>query len=175
MRILQVVHGFPPAAHGGTEIYTRDLAAALAGSGDEVAVLTRHADAHGRELALCRSTLGAVQVFSINNTFNSCESFEASYANPLIEHIAGQVLDEWAMHTSTSGGSSDTDVNELAAMPDGPSAPWPVTTVTPVAKCPRIVRNSALSTESSAGSESRPEGSMRPAGYRPSRQSAGLR
>ena len=41
------------------------------------------------------STLGGVQVFSINNTFNSCESFEASYANPLIEHIAGQVLDGW--------------------------------------------------------------------------------
>ena len=95
MRILQVVHGFPPAANGGTEIYTRDLAAALAGSGDEVAVLARHADAHARELALCRSTLGAVQVFSVNNTFHSGDSYEASYANPLIERIAGELLDEW--------------------------------------------------------------------------------
>ena len=45
--------------------------------------------------------------------------------------LNGQVVDEWAMHTSTRGGSSDTDVKELAAMPDGPSGPWPVMTVTP--------------------------------------------
>src|SRR4249919_1715345 len=109
MRILQVVHGFPPAANGGTEIYTRDLAAALAGSGDQVAVLTRHADAHARELALCRSTLGAVRVFSVNNTFHSSDSFEASYANPLIEHIAGQVLDEWQPHRPCSAFDLSVD------------------------------------------------------------------
>jgi len=60
-----------------------------------------------------------------------------------------QVVDEWAMHTSTSGGSSDTDVKELGRHPDGRSGPWPVTTVTPVAKCPRTVRKRALSTPSS--------------------------
>src|SRR5438067_6979398 len=67
------------------------------------------------------------------------------------------------MHTSTSGGSSDTEVKELAANPDGPSGPWPVTTVTPVAKWPRIVRKRALSTPPSfvsGGSGGRPEGSM---------------
>src|SRR2546423_13161923 len=89
-----------------------------------------------------------------------------------LSRMAGQVDDECAMHTSTSGGSSDTDVKELAARPDGPSGPWPVTTVTPVAKCPRTVRKWALSTPSSTvsgGSGSAPEGSISAAHYRAAR------
>jgi hypothetical protein len=40
MRVLLVVHGFPPAALGGTEIYVHDLACALKGCfGDDVHVL----------------------------------------------------------------------------------------------------------------------------------------
>ncbi|NEU56564.1 glycosyltransferase family 4 protein [Halorussus sp. MSC15.2] len=38
MRVLQVAHALPPATYGGTELYTRDLAEALAGRGHEVAV-----------------------------------------------------------------------------------------------------------------------------------------
>src|SRR5262245_41420677 len=96
MRILQVVHGFPPAANGGTEVYARDLAIALASSGsDDVAVLTRHADPCARELSLRSTVVGPVCVFSVNNTFRSCESFEASYANPDIERLAGTILDDW--------------------------------------------------------------------------------
>jgi GT2 family glycosyltransferase/glycosyltransferase involved in cell wall biosynthesis len=96
MRILQVVHGLPPAANGGTEVYTRDLAAALAASwSDEVAVLTRHADPHARELSLRMRNDDHVSVFSINNTFQSCESFEESYSNPAIEQFAAQILDDW--------------------------------------------------------------------------------
>ena len=42
MRVLLVVHGYPPAASGGTEIYTRQLADALSElPGLEVFVLTR--------------------------------------------------------------------------------------------------------------------------------------
>ncbi|MDP9322568.1 MAG: glycosyltransferase, partial [Acidobacteriota bacterium] len=96
MRILQVVHGFPPAASGGTEVYVRDLAAALAASGaDDVMVLTREEDGHRPELSVRRSADGPVRVTTINNTFQSCVSFEASYANPAIDRIAGDVLDDW--------------------------------------------------------------------------------
>ena len=96
MRILQVVHGFPPAANGGTEVYTRDLALALAATGtDHVAVVSRHADPHARELSLRSFSAGPVQVFSVNNTFQSCESFEASYSNRAIDQLAGEILDTW--------------------------------------------------------------------------------
>ena len=47
------------------------------------------------------------------------------------------------MHTSTSGGLSETAVNALAVSPRGsPSASRVVTTVTPVGKCRSAVRNS---------------------------------
>ncbi len=96
MRILQVVHGLPPAANGGTEVYTRDLAVALASrASDDVAVFTRHAEPYARELSIHPSSAGRAQVFSINNTFQSCDSFEASYAHPAIERLAGQLLDDW--------------------------------------------------------------------------------
>jgi GT2 family glycosyltransferase/glycosyltransferase involved in cell wall biosynthesis len=96
MRIAQVVHGFPPDAHGGTEAYVRDLAAAFAVRGnDDVAVFTRHGDGNARELSVRRWSDGAVDVVSVNNTFHSCESYESSYTNPAIECIAGDFLDEW--------------------------------------------------------------------------------
>ena len=48
------------------------------------------------------------------------------------------------MHQSTSGGSSDTEVNELTVMPVGfPDASSAVMTVTPVAKLPKAWRRAA--------------------------------
>src|SRR5882672_10886655 len=50
------------------------------------------------------------------------------------------------MHTSTSGGSSETEVNELAVKPRGRPAPSiAVTTVTPVTKQPNARRSSSES------------------------------
>src|SRR6185503_14687691 len=96
MRILQIVHGFPPDAHGGTEAYVRDLAAAFTMRGDDnVAVFTRHGDGAAREFSVRRWKDGAVDVASVNNTFHSCESYECSYTNPAIERIVGDFLDEW--------------------------------------------------------------------------------
>lgn len=96
MRILQVVHGFPPAASGGTEVYVRDLSTALAASAnDHVAVFTRHADFNARDLGVKRWVDDRLEILSVNNTFRSCDSFESSYANAAIEGIAGDCLDEW--------------------------------------------------------------------------------
>ena len=59
--------------------------------------------------------------------------------------MRGQVVDVFAAQNSTSGGSSDTDVNEFAAMPTGSSSSIAVMTVMPVAKWPRTDRNDAPS------------------------------
>src|SRR5262249_46717816 len=46
MRILFIVHAFPPGSAGGTETYARDIATVLAAMPDHhVAVLAREADA----------------------------------------------------------------------------------------------------------------------------------
>ncbi len=47
-------------------------------------------------------------------------------------------------HSSTSGGSRETEVNELAVMPRG-EAPPAVTTVTPVANVPKARRSRVAS------------------------------
>jgi GT2 family glycosyltransferase/glycosyltransferase involved in cell wall biosynthesis len=96
MRILLVSHGFPPAASGGTEVYVRNLGAALAAcGGDQVMVLTREDDARRPELSVRSAEDGPVAVTIVNNTFQSCTSFEESYANPAIAGIAGQLIDRW--------------------------------------------------------------------------------
>jgi hypothetical protein len=50
------------------------------------------------------------------------------------------VVELLAAQKSTSGGSSETDVKELHAIPTGSVPSCAVTTVMPVAKCPRTVR-----------------------------------
>lgn len=96
MRILLVVHGVPPAASGGTEVYVRDLAHALASAGeDEVTIFTRDNDPCRPELSVRDAADGPVRVVRVNNTFQACHSFEESYANPAIEEVAAALLDDW--------------------------------------------------------------------------------
>jgi hypothetical protein len=48
--------------------------------------------------------------------------------------MRGHVVDDFAAQNNTRGGSSDTDVNELHAIPTGSSPSTAVTRTTPVAK-----------------------------------------
>src|SRR5688500_13828777 len=98
MRVLLIVHGFPPAASGGTEIYVRHFARALAAlpgpSTVEVFVLTRDADSGRAEYSLRQErTADGLTVFRINNTFQACTTFEDSYANSVLGTVAADVVD----------------------------------------------------------------------------------
>jgi hypothetical protein len=53
----------------------------------------------------------------------------------------GHVVEEWATHTDTSGGSSDTDTNELAASPIGCPSIRAAIAVTPDGKAPNTARS----------------------------------
>ena len=96
MRVLLVVHGFPPAASGGTEIYTQQFAQALSElPGLETFVLTRDSDGSRPEYSVRReATATGVTVYRINNTFQACTSFEDSYANPALAAVAARIIDE---------------------------------------------------------------------------------
>src|SRR5262245_65720168 len=95
MRILLIVHGYPPLASAGTEVYVQALARALAAGGrDEVAVLTRDADPCRPEYDVRHETSGRVRVVGVNNTFQQCHSFSSTYLNPdflrvAMEEVAG--------------------------------------------------------------------------------------
>ena len=96
MRILLVVHGFPPSATGGTEIYVRDLAVRLAEEDgrDEVFVLAREARTDRPELSVRHERVDGLQVTYVNNTFAACSSFAQTYRNEAVRRAAGALLDE---------------------------------------------------------------------------------
>ncbi len=95
MRILLVVHGYPPQAVGGTELYTHDLAVAL--SSDPaltVFVLAREADPQRLDGAIRRDVEGPVTTIWVNNTFRSCTSFEDTYRNQTVLRAASSIVSE---------------------------------------------------------------------------------
>jgi len=94
MRILLVAHGFPPAAMGGTEIYTHDLAHALRAAGDEVFVFTREANPALPEYAIRNVDDHGIPVTLVNNTFTACRTFEDTYRNAAIRRVGARVLDD---------------------------------------------------------------------------------
>ena len=94
MRILFVVHGFPPEATGGTEIYASGLAQALWRRGHHVVALAREASADQPEYRVQRDMAGEVPIVRVNHTFRDATAFEHTYRNVTIDRIAGALLDE---------------------------------------------------------------------------------
>jgi GT2 family glycosyltransferase/glycosyltransferase involved in cell wall biosynthesis len=94
MRILLVVHGVPPEATGGTEIYTADLARALWKRGHDVTVFAREARRDQEEYRVHRDDSSGFPVVRVNHTFRDATSFEHTYRNAAIDAIAGGLLDE---------------------------------------------------------------------------------
>ena len=96
MRVLIVVHGFPPAAQGGSEIYAHSHARELRDRhGDDVLVLTREADPAGPEYRVRRESRAGLSIVWINNTFGQIRRFEETYRNPAIGAIADRLIDEF--------------------------------------------------------------------------------
>ena len=96
MRILIVVHGFPPHAQGGAEIYAEQHALALVrGYGDDVHVLTREQRPERPEYAIRSERRDGLGITWINNTFRDIRTFEDSYRSAPIARIAADVIDEF--------------------------------------------------------------------------------
>jgi glycosyltransferase involved in cell wall biosynthesis len=95
LRVLLVVHGVPPAALGGTEIYVHDLALALHRSlGEEVVVLAREADPRRPEHAVRQDLRSGVRVVLVNHTVRRARGFEDTYRSAAVGQIAGRLADE---------------------------------------------------------------------------------
>jgi glycosyltransferase involved in cell wall biosynthesis len=96
VRILQVIHAFPPYSEAGSENYTYALSQALRRLGHEVAVFHRVADPTQAEYAVTESALDHLPVYRLNNTFRYCDRFEKTYRNGDIDARFGDVLDRFA-------------------------------------------------------------------------------
>ena len=93
MRILQVVHGFPPNEWTGTELVTLHLAQALRERGHEVSVLTRVYDSQSAEGTVREANYEHLRVFQLVNNYTRSGSFRLLYDNPLFNRPFLQVLD----------------------------------------------------------------------------------
>ena len=93
MRIVQVIHGFPPYNTAGSEVYTYNLSRELAKK-DEVYVFYRIADPKREEYEMSFGNYDGLNVCTINNAFKYCDSFEKTYSNDIISKKFGGFLDE---------------------------------------------------------------------------------
>jgi GT2 family glycosyltransferase/glycosyltransferase involved in cell wall biosynthesis len=79
MRLLIVVHGFPPQSTGGTEVYADLQARRLAAGGDEVRVFTRESDPARPEYSVRDERRDDLRIRWVNRTFRDTRRFEDSY------------------------------------------------------------------------------------------------
>jgi len=98
MRIALVVHKFPPASLGGTEIYTLNLARALAAR-HTVAVLYRD-DGDGKQDGVEREMRDGFQTWRVGRAFdprraNPAMLFQDTFFNPDIETVFRRFLAEF--------------------------------------------------------------------------------
>ncbi|MSQ47155.1 MAG: glycosyltransferase [Deltaproteobacteria bacterium] len=92
MRILQIVHGFPPEAWAGTELVTYHLAHALQARGHQLTVLTRTADPTAPEFSLQAERYDGLAVVRVVNNHTQTTTFRLSYDNPFYDDLFREFL-----------------------------------------------------------------------------------
>lgn len=93
MKILQVVHGFPPYSIGGTENYAYYLSQALAKK-HKIFVFSPVGDLRAKEYSLGYLYSQGLENFTINNNLRLCDSFEKTYKNDIIGRKFRAILDK---------------------------------------------------------------------------------
>jgi glycosyltransferase involved in cell wall biosynthesis len=81
MRILFVLHTFPPEAWGGTELHVRTIARHLA-LDHEVSIFCRGADPLGAQDEVTRERDGKLEITRFNNLYRDYESFQWTWSYP---------------------------------------------------------------------------------------------
>ncbi|MBI3301261.1 MAG: glycosyltransferase family 4 protein [Deltaproteobacteria bacterium] len=93
MRILQVVHGFPPDAWAGTELVTLYLSQALRARGHEVTVLTRTADPGAEDFSVREEQLTGLTVVRVVNNHTHTATFRLFYDNSFFNELFLRLVD----------------------------------------------------------------------------------
>ena len=93
MKIIQVIHRFPPHSLGGSEVYTYTLSRELAKE-HEVYVFHAINNPDSEEYEMSCGAYEGFQVCRINNTFKDCTSFRRTYKNDAIAKSFGDFLEK---------------------------------------------------------------------------------
>ena len=94
MRILQVVHGYPPQKWGGVELVTATLAQALARRDHAVTVFARTADTAAAEFSVQQDApdTDGVRVVRVVNNLSHASHFRLEYDHPFLDETLHGVL-----------------------------------------------------------------------------------
>lgn len=94
MRILQIVHGFPPREWAGTELVTFHLAKALRERGHQVTVFTRTAGPEAAELSVQEEDVEGISVVRVVNNYTYLSDFHLLYASPFFDSVFLRLLEQ---------------------------------------------------------------------------------
>jgi glycosyltransferase involved in cell wall biosynthesis len=114
MKILLIIHGFPPKQSTGSEIYTWMLANQLSNK-DDVTVLTRTNSLSEEEYAVSKMSRGNFDLITINNTLKYRRCYVDKFINHQITTIFKEILIELkpdVIHIGHLIGLSTTIVDE---------------------------------------------------------------
>ncbi|MEZ6020868.1 MAG: glycosyltransferase [Planctomycetota bacterium] len=103
LKILYVVHGFPPDTWAGTEIYCLNLARGMAENGHEVTILAHRRRARSGELCVDRGEFEGLRVLRMVNHLNH-RNLTDSYRDDRAEAVFARVLGQFrpdVVHFST--------------------------------------------------------------------------
>ena len=128
LRILFVVHGFPPQNLAGTEVYTWTVARALRDQGHQVAVFHRVAAPGEPEYEVHEETFDGLKVYRLVNNFRY-QGITETYRNVHVEEQFREVVArerpdvvhfQHALHTSVSliGLSEDLGIATVVTLND---------------------------------------------------------
>lgn len=92
MNLLLVSNRFPPAAHGGVEIYTYHLAKGLYGKGHKVHVFCRESDIHRPDYEIIEENIDGIAVIRVINDFKNLTQYTNTYVDEKIESIFANVM-----------------------------------------------------------------------------------
>lgn len=92
MRILQIVHEFPPDAWAGTELVTLQLSRALRERGHEVIIATRVADPAAEEFSVREEQRYGFHVFALVNNYTKTTRLQLTYDNDFFDEVFTRLL-----------------------------------------------------------------------------------
>ncbi len=93
MKVLFVVHGFPPVELGGAEIYSFSLAKALLDMGLEVVVFARTVNLKKKDYSITEDNVKGLKVYRIINNYNDIFTFFDFFINRTISRKFKQIIE----------------------------------------------------------------------------------
>jgi len=123
MKILVVVHGYPPRDNGGTELHARWLARCLAERGHQVRIFARAEDPDEAEFARTEGQDGSIPVTWVVNNFSERRaSARHPLSYPRVAEIYRQIFEDFGpdlVHVQHLAGATPevVDVGVEAGVP----------------------------------------------------------